>query len=102
MVQSTISRSQIIILLGRVNMQGMAFPCKEMVSTVIRVIQLTGLYGDFKMVCGNALKHLKNTQKLLKKLSCRGIRGRALLGLVTGERSGSKEQEHNCSSQGEI
>lgn len=50
MVQSTISRSQIIISLGRVSMQGMAFPCKEMVSMEIRVIQLTGLYEDFKMV----------------------------------------------------
>lgn len=102
MVQITISRSQIIISLGRVCMQGMAFPCKEMVSMKIRVIQLTGLYGDFKMVHGNALKHLKKTQKLLKKLSCRGIRGRALLGLVTGERSGSKEQEQDCTSQGKV
>lgn len=93
MVQSTISRSQLIISLGRVSIQGMAFLCKEMLSMEIRVIQLTGLHRDFKMVCGNALKHLKNTQKLLKKLSCHGIRDRALLGLVTGARSGSKEQE---------
>lgn len=83
-------------------MQGMTFPCKEMVSMEIRVIQLTRLYGDFKMLCGNALKHLKNTQKLLKKLSCHGIRGKALLGLVTGERSGSEEQEKDCISQGKV
>lgn len=74
-------------------MQGMVFPCKQMVSMEIKVIQLTRLDVDFQLACGNALKHLKNAPKLLKKVSCRGVRGRGLLGLVTAERSGSKEQD---------
>lgn len=64
--------------------QGTIFPCKETASTEIKEIQLTKLYMDFQMARGNALKLLKNAQKLLKKLSCCRIRGRDLLGLETG------------------
>lgn len=50
----------------------MIFSLQEKVSTEITEIQLTGLYVDFQTACGNALKLLKNAQKLFKKLSfCR-------------------------------
>lgn len=98
MVQSRISRCSDNDTLGRVSVAGRDFP-----------LQGNDEYGDeddpisqalrgFPMACGNALKHLKNAQKLLKKLICHGIRRRDLLELVTGERSGSEEQEQDCTS----
>lgn len=66
------------------------------------MIQLTRLYMDFQMACGNALKHLKNAQKLLKELSCHGIRGRDLLGLVTGERSEVKSRTSSGEGTGGV
>lgn len=50
------------------------------------------------MAWGNTFKHLRNAQKLLKKLVCHGIRGRDLLELGTGERSGSEDQEQDRTS----
>ena len=55
---------------GKVSITGLDFPLQEKVSTEIMEIQLTGLYVDLQIACGNALKLLKNAQQLFEKLSC--------------------------------